>query len=142
MEAVKRKENWPVLLREAIAAKARTRACFGIHDCCISVCDLIESMTGLDVGKSFRGYRGKEGMQETLDAHGGVEAIAEKIMEEYGYSEINPRLAQRGDTVLLNTAQGDAMGTVGMDGRFVITAGARGWVDTPISHAKRAWRIG
>lgn len=142
MATVARKENWPSLLLEAIKVKENKRHSFGIHDCCISVCDLVESTTGVDIGKRFRGYRGKGGMEQTLHIHGGVEAIAESVMSEYGFDEIKPRTAQRGDVVLLTTEQGDAMGVIGMDGRHAITSGPRGWVELPIDSIRRAWRIG
>lgn len=142
MASIARKENWPSLLVEAIKAKENKRGIFGVHDCCISVCDLVESMTGVDIGKRFRGYRGRAEMRETLDVNDGVEAIAESVMSEYGCEEINPRMAQRGDVVLLTTEQGDAMGAIDMDGRHAITSGARGWVTLPIDSIRRAWRVG
>lgn len=142
MESIGRRENWPSLLLEAIKAKEAQRHSFGVHDCCISVCDLVEAMTGIDIGKRFRGYRGKAGMKETLDVNDGVEAIAESVMSEYGFEEVAPRTAQRGDVVLLTTEQGDAMGVIGMDGRYAITSGKRGWVELPVDSIRRAWRIG
>ena len=96
----------------------------------------------MDIGGRVRGYVGKEGMRDTLSAHGGIESIAETVMRDYGCSEINPKTGQRGDVVLLETAQGDAMGAISMDGKYAITSGKRGWISLPIGSIKRAWRIG
>ncbi len=152
MGILTRKENWPQLLREAIEDKKHARFQPGTHDCCISACDIVEKMTGVDVAAQFRDYSDKEGMQATLAEHGGVEMIAESVMIEYGCSEIPPSMAQRGDFLLLdfsdykdvpNAPDGAVIATVDPDGIHAVACGHKGWTRVPIKAcAKRAWRVG
>lgn len=144
MVCLKRREDWPQRLVEAVEEKADTRFSPGNHDCCISACDIVLRMTGTDIAKHFRGYRGKKEMLATLEEHGGVEAIAESVMAENGCEEIPTALAARGDIVLLNTPDGQTMAVVDTDGiNSVACCGLRGWRRVPIGeYATRAWRIG
>ncbi len=143
MGILTRKQNWPQLLREAIEEKKHSRFQPGTHDCCISACDIVEKMTGVDVAAEFRGYTDKEGMQATLAEHGGVEMIAESVMIEYGCSEIPPSMAQRGDFLLLDMPDGATIANVDLDGVRAVACSDRGWQRLPIKGcAKRAWRVG
>lgn len=140
---VKRFPNWPARLLEAIAEKANTRFSPGEHDCCISACDIIERMTGTDIAANFRHYHTKKEMLSTLEEHGGVKAIAERVMREYDCEEIGISLAGRGDMALLDIIGGDTLGIVDMDGIHAVAPGAKGWEHVPIKvNASRAWRIG
>lgn len=146
---LRRKENWPQLLFEAIEEKKHARFQPGTHDCCISACDIVERMTGVDVATEFRDYDDKESMEATLEKHGGVEAIAESVTIEYGLYEIPPSMAQRGDLLMLdfkgvpNAPDGVVMANVDLDGSHAIACGYKGWTRVPIKAcAKRAWRVG
>lgn len=150
---LRRKENWPRLLLEAIEEKKHARFQPGTHDCCISTCDLIERMTGADIAIEFRGYSDRKGMEETLAEHGGVDGIAESVTTEYGLAEIPPSMAQRGDLLMLdfseykkdipNAPDGAVFAIVDMDGIHAVACGYKGWTRVPIKAcAKRAWRIG
>lgn len=143
MGTLRRRQDWPQRLSEAIESKADVRFSPGKHDCCISACDIVEQMTGTDIGHSFRDYSNKEEMKIVLDKHGGVESIAESIMLEYECPEILLTLAARGDMVMLNMPDGYTMGIVDHDGINAIACGTKGWESLPIKTCgERAWRIG
>ncbi len=152
MGILTRKQNWPQLLREAIEEKKHARFQPGTHDCCISACDIVEKMTGVDIAAEFRDYYDKEGMQFALDEHGGVEKIAEIATKKYGLPEIPPSVAQRGDLLLLNFSDykdipnapdGAVMANVDLDGSHAVACSDKGWQRVPIKAcAKRAWRVG
>lgn len=143
MGRLRRKQDWPQQLSDAIKAKVNVRFSPGVHDCCISACDIVERMTGVDIGHSFRGYSDKEEMQAAIESHGGVEAIAESIMQEYECAEIPIALAGRGDMLMLDMPDGYTMAIVGHDGANAVACGAKGWTRAAIKlYAKRAWRIG
>lgn len=142
MGQLKRFPDWPARLLAAIEEKAAARFSPGTHDCCISACDIVERMTGTDIGASFRGYSDKEGMFATLDEHGGVEAIAEKVMSEYQCEEIPVGLAARGDMVMLDILDSPAMAIVDMDGIHTLACNTKGWLPVNVKqHATRAWRV-
>lgn len=143
MGQLTRYADWPARLLNAIEEKASTRFSPGTHDCCISACDIVERMTGTDIAANFRGYTNKEEMLATLEAHGGVGAIAEAVMNKYGCAEILIPLAGRGDMVLLDMPDGPTMAVVGMNGIDAVACSMRGWLPVNIKqHATRAWRIG
>ena len=143
MGQLRRFPDWPTRLLAAIDEKAGTRFSPGIHDCCISACDIVERMTGEDIAARFRGYSGKEEMLATLETHGGVESIAETVMKEHGCGEIPIALAGRGDMSMLDTPDGPTMAIVDMDGIHAAACSAKGWRPVNIKqHATRTWRIG
>ena len=140
---LRRRQDWPERMLRAIEEKVNTRFFPGVHDCCISACDIVKKITGTDVAAGFRNYRGKEEMRVVLDEHGGVEAIAEKTMRENGCNEIPISLAARGDFVMLDMPDGPTMAVVDMDGVNALACGTKGWERVHIkAHARRAWRVG
>ena len=140
---LRRRQDWPLRFLEAVEAKKDTRFSPGIHDCCISACDIIKHITGTDIAVGFRNYRGKQEMLKTLSAHGGVESIAETIMKANVCAEIPIALASRGDMVMLDTPDGPTLAVVDTDGINAVACGTRGWKRPPVkSRATRAWRIG
>ena len=140
---LKRFPDWPARLLAAIEEKNETRFSPGKHDCCISACDIIERMTGTDIAANFRDYSNKKEMLAVLAEHGGVEAIADSVMREYGCEEIIVPLAGRGDMVMLNTVYGPTMVVIDLDGIHACACAVSGWRPVNIkTHATRAWRIG
>jgi hypothetical protein len=107
-------------------------------------CDAVKGMTGVDLAADFRGkYSNMVSAFRTVKdfAGGGIADLVEKIAKENGIDEINPKLAQRGDVVLIAGTYGDTLAIVGMDGKSVYAVGNDGWKRWPISTALKAWRI-
>jgi len=138
---LERDDQWPLLLDNAIRSFYGTPFEWGVHDCCISVCDVVYAMTETDLASEFRGYRGIKEAAEILKDNGGVEGIAETMAQMYNLPEITPAFAQRGDVVLLNLPpHGDTLGIVSPDGD-IIASGEKGWQHVSIEFCKRAWSI-
>ncbi len=115
---------------------------WGVHDCCTFACDVIRDAGGVDYAAPFRGrYRSAAGAARVLRrfAGGGLEAAAEKIAQDNGLEEVPPLMAQRGDFVLLDAAEGPALGVC--LGATFIAAGPAGAVSLPLKRARRAWRV-
>jgi hypothetical protein len=115
---------------------------WGVHDCCTFACDVIHDAGGVDYAAPFRGrYRSAAGAARVLRrfAGGGLEAAAEKIAQDNGLEEVPPLMAQRGDFILLDAAEGPALGVC--LGATFIAAGPAGAVTLPLKRARRAWRV-
>ena len=81
-------------------------------------------------------------MLNVLKEHGGVEKIADTICNEYGWKEISPLFASKGDLAMINIGLNrHALGIVDLNGSEIICAGPIGFARKPISDALKAWRI-
>lgn len=115
---------------------------FGKHDCCITACDMIHLTTGIDPAVDFRGkYSSPREALKIIKEHGDVDGIAEKVCEQFGWPEIHPGLATRGDLVCLDVGGRKALGWIDLDASKVMCVGMVGFQLRPRSHAIRAWRI-
>ena len=140
---IRRFEDWPARLGEALAAAAGRPFEFGRHDCCLAVGDVILEITGTDLAAGFRGYEGERQAAKVLEKHGGVTGIATAIAKRHRIPEVHPGLAQRGDVVIVDKDGDEALGIVDPTGRQVMAAArAGGWATRPAACIERAWRIG
>lgn len=118
---------------------------FGVHDCCITACDMIKEITGKDPGKKFRGQYGIDNPIRALrlvKEHGDVDGIAEQVCQEFGWPEISPAFAGRGDLVCLDLGgQRKSLGWVDLSGTEVMAPAMTGVQSRPRSEVLRAWRI-
>lgn len=139
-----RVSNWPKLLNDAIACAAMTQPAWGSKDCCLMAADLVQAITGKDPAAVFRGtYSSRLGAARIIAKFGGVEALAESIAKENGWSEIPVRMAGRGDLVLRPSDDGRDWPALG------IGAGAKAVFPTItnnvryvlLSECSRAWRV-
>ena len=109
---------------------------WGGSDCCLFVCDGIEAMTGTDPGARWRGlYLSEKGARRVLRDNGGVRGLASLILGE----PIPPPLAGRGDVVLIDTPDGEALALC--IGANIAAQGATGIEFHPPSAAKAAWKV-
>ena len=134
---VRRREDWPLRLNAALeSARARAFA-WGEHDCCMFAAGVVRELTGEDFAAPFRGaYAERDGAGLILAEQGGVEAITTAAL---GAPLDNPRFAQRGDVVLIETEEGMALGIC--DGVNAWLPGVRGLVHRPMPHWRAAWRV-
>ena len=141
---IRRFEDWPARLGDALAAASRRRFEYGKHDCCLAAVDVVLAITGTDLAADFRGYKGAAAAAKVLRKHGGVAGIAEAIAKRHLIPEVHPGLAQRGDVVIVEAAGRPALGIVDPTGREVVVAHRRrrGWATRPVGCVERAWRIG
>lgn len=128
-------------LFEAVAMRRDRAFQWGVHDCCLFACDVIRDAGGVDYAAPFRGrYRTAAGAARALRrfAGAGLEAAAERITRDNGLEEVPPLMAQRGDFVLVDEAEGPALGVC--LGSHFVAAGPAGTVLRPLAAARRAWR--
>lgn len=139
---LRRFENWRKLLAQEIAAKANSPFAYGVHDCCLSVADCVYAVTGVDLCKEFRGYRGEEAAQQILDQHGGVLGVAQYLAEKFNIKRTNKSRAGAGDVVILMNDGRALLAIIGTDGRTAFAASKDGgWLRFPKKSAIAAWKI-
>jgi hypothetical protein len=142
-----RKQNWPTILANMIADAYCEPFAWGTHDCCIWSADVIMAMseTSVDLGASYRStYHDEAGANAIISAAtggGDLEDLIVQITTAYGFDEISPNQAQRGDLVLADTSTGPGAGIIGPDGREGFFVAPDGLVLIGLSDIRRAWRI-
>jgi len=140
---IKRYEDWPTQLEKAIISRYDTKFQYGNHDCCMGVAFIIEAMTGVNVGATLKKYKNKKGAMLVLARFGGVRGAAEHFAKVIDAPSVPVKLAKRGDVVLVETDQGEALGFVSMNGRLAYVAGnPSGWRSFPVENWLHAWSIG
>ena len=135
-------EDWETRLAEALADMSAPQ--WGKNDCAMRAFGAIAAITGVDIGEPWRGqYSTEFGALRQIVEFGctDMEGVAEKLAGQHGLEEVPVLTAQRGDLVLVDSDQGPALGIVGLDGWWVIVAGADAVVRVPLRACRRAWRI-
>ena len=140
-----RKSNWQSALAEYLTASAGVRFAYGVFDCGLFVAGAVTAMTGVDVVPGVRGSYGDRraalGQVCAICGAKTMERLAEYLTAKYGMPEVNPRLAQRGDAVLLRHGRTSSLGLVAMHGTEILTPYRGGLLRLPLEHATRAWHI-
>jgi hypothetical protein len=140
---IKRREDWPARLGEAIEEARVAGFVWGKNDCCLFAANAVRAMCGVDPAAGFRGYATARGAAARLKEYGGVAALAAIQARRFGWPEVAPATARRGDVVLVEDAGGEALGVVDLSGRWVLQPAAQGLAARPLARAGlRAWRIG
>jgi len=131
-----RKETWPTDLAVFIESRMNAPFVWGIHDCTLFAADSALAITGVDPAESFRGtYNSQTGAARIIVEHGSFRNLVNTYMGD----EINPKMAQRGDWVLVEQDGSEALAVcVGVN---MVAAGQSGLVFRPMSDAITAWRI-
>lgn len=128
--------DWPERLANFIEARRERAFSWGESDCCLFVCDGIETMTGTDPGERWRGlYQSEKGARRVLRDNGGVAGLATMILGP----PIPCALAGRGDVVLIDTPTGEALAL--SVGASIAAQGQSGIEFHPAGAAKAAWKI-
>ncbi len=138
--------DWQSRMSEALAARREAPFVWGRHDCALFACDVAEAVCGINFAASLRGrYGTKREAYAVLDgfAGGGLEQAAEKIARDHGCPEVAPLMARRGDIVLAEIAiDGGSSDALGIClGEWIAFAAGRGFVQLPLTKARRAWRV-
>lgn len=129
-----RRENWPKLLQDEVAAASSRPFEWGRHDCLQFAARCVAAITGEDHAARFGEYADERGAVRLLAQHGGVAGI---LAAELGDS-VPPLLARRGDVVL---AQIDGRATAGICLGAVCAFAGDGVVYRPLATVERAWRV-
>jgi hypothetical protein len=134
---IMRHQDWPERLHKLIADAQNKPFAWGRHDCCLFAADAVMELTGTDPAKDFRDtYSTAATAAQILKDRGGVRGIATAALG----AEINPKLAQRGDIVLIQTeAHGDTLAVC--IGAQCVAPGLDALGRIPISAAIASWRV-
>lgn len=126
----------PEQLHAFIELRRNTPFAWGSHDCALFAADWVESVTGSDPAKGIRGrYQTAIGAGRVMKREGGLEAIADSRLGE----RVAPKLAQRGDVVLLDGSHGPTLGVcLGVE---AAAPGEGGLMLVPMRKAQAAWRL-
>lgn len=136
MGPLMRHQDWPLRLSRMVAESRTIPFAWGTHDCCLFAANVVQELTGIDHAADLRGkYASALEATRILKARGGVRGAATAA---FG-AEINPKLAQRGDVVLVNGDHGESLAIC--LGTHCAAPAESGLATLPMSQAVTAWRI-
>jgi hypothetical protein len=132
-----RYQDWPERLHKLVADVQNKPFAWGEHDCCLFAAGAVQELTGIDHAADLRGsYSTVAEAAKILKARGGVRGIATTALG----AEINPKLAQRGDIVLIQTDEhGDTLAVC--IGAQCVCPGLETLQRMPMAAAVTAWRV-
>lgn len=132
-----RYEDWPKRLNRIISECQEKKFQWGKHDCCLFAANVILELTGIDYAAELRGsYHSAKNAQRVLKGLSGVRGIAGSALGE----EISPKLAQRGDIVLVESeGQGETLAVC--VGNYCVAPGLEKLERKAMSSALAAWRV-
>jgi hypothetical protein len=139
--------DWQSRFSKVVKDYQRSAFEWGVHDCCLFVCDCIVALTGQDPAAEFRGkYDNEEQARQLVQDYcgGGIEDLVTVMSERFGYPEISPISAQRGDLGLITawSSSVNFSATMGIcvGGQFAFMGlGEMKYV--PYGLVARAWRV-
>ena len=139
-----RRKHWERLLATYVHELSRSTFQYGFVDCGLYVAGAIEVMTGLDIKSEVPdlSYTDEIGAALALKRAGfeDVEDMAEKLASKYGFPEVHPNFAGRGD-VLLAYNEGDILSLALCLGDCIIGPSKEGFAPIPRRECLRAWQI-
>jgi hypothetical protein len=129
-----------------LSANALTPFAWGDHDCCLFPANAIKAHTGVDLADDFRGkYRTEAEAFALIKAITGGTTVADAAAycaKKHGLVEyLHPKMAKRGDLVVIKNGDTLIAGVVHCNGKHVISAGPKGLIRLPITTVVRAWAV-
>jgi hypothetical protein len=133
-------DNWPRALTDFAEERRKLPFVWGQNDCCLFAANWVAKLTGVDPAASLRGkYTTAAGAARIIKRRGGMQAMVGKICAGHGWPMVNPKLARRGDVVLIEQATGPALAVC--MGEHAAAAGPNGVSMVPTLSALAGWRI-
>ena len=131
-----RHQDWPERLNKIIKESQSKPFVWGQHDCCLFAADVVMELTGIDHAADLRGtYSTMTEAARVIKRNGGIRSIVTNALG----AEINPKLAQRGDIVLIDGDYGETLSVC--IGAVVVAPGSNALYGRPLSNAITAWRV-
>ena len=131
--------DWPERLTAFVEAHRRTPFAWGAHDCALFSAAAVEAITGSDPLAAWRGAYATEAEAEAILGGVTMQAFLDGLYRAWGARPIGPKLAGRGDVVVLDV--GD-MPTCGVHlGGSVAAPGAERLHFLPARLIRAAWAI-
>lgn len=138
---IRRLEDWPRRLAEALETARSREFDWGEHDCGLLAMDVVDAMCGSDIARGWRGrYRTSKGAAGLLRRRGGIE----RVMTRHGLEERAVLMAQRGDVVEMPVPEGfDGAGLMLAIclGERAVGADFRGTALVPLKLGLRSWHV-
>lgn len=137
--------DWPERLDMAIDAARQRPFEWGAHDCVTFAAACIQAVTGTDPIADLRGWDSRDQAGDRVAQlsgrrHSGLQSAIAIIFARYGWPEITPRRAGRGDICLVAVGQGRL--TAVCLGAQLAAPGPRRLQHLPLTQALATWRIG
>lgn len=134
-----RLEGWPLLLSRFIRTRREMPFEWGKNDCLIYAADAVQTITGKDPAKQWRGYSTFEEAQTILKDNGGMEALITKAMGFPPHTV--PLMARRGDVALLELEHRMMAGVVDDTAQWIVCPMSdKGTSERyPLASASRIW---
>ena len=138
---LKRLPDWERRLIDITEKSRKKPFVRGKRDCGLWVCDVIKTITGVDLGVDYRGvYKNLDGAKLALKRDGG--SLYHATIKKLGLPMNNVNFAQRGDLVMLRGDEGLSLGIVDNSGAKILGYNHTGLLSHPLSRAIKAWKIG
>jgi hypothetical protein len=135
-----RPEDWPERLAAFIEQRRAIPFAWGTQDCMMFAADAVLMLCGVDVMAQYRGAYATEAEGDALlDRDGGMETILATAAQAAGLAERAPKLAQRGDLVLVE--HGNLLMAGIVTGTAVAVTGADGVAFVSTRKITRAWAV-
>lgn len=133
---MERLQDWPSRLAEFVESRRDVGFARGKADCCMLVADAVQAMTGVDYAARWRGtYSTDKAAFRLLRDYGGVAGVATLLLGP----AVSPALAGRGDVVLIEAPEGEALALC--LGDKIAVQDRNGLTFAPTSAAKAAWKV-
>lgn len=136
MTQMKRLPDWKSRLTAYLAAIGTRPFKPGQHDCALFVAGAVETMTGDDPARGWRGYRSLAEGRRALARRGYADQVA---LVASLLPEIAPALARAGDVAVVAGEDGPAVGIV--QGEMVFALRREGLAILPRLQIERAFRL-
>lgn len=125
-------DKLPAILQSYAAAKFK----WGELDCCMFAADVVKEMTGHDYAWKFRNkYKSKFGAMRAIAEYGSLSGL---VTVNVGPMR-RPLEARRGDFVIADMPEGEAVGIADGDGAMFLAE--TGLVRVPLSVCKGCWHV-
>lgn len=133
-----RPADWPERLSRFLDEAQTTRFAYGSHDCCTLAARWVQALYRVDLLGELGGCADTSDARKILVHFGGLRGLAAWGAARIEAPEVLPRLAQRGDVVLLG-GRNERLGI--LLGRSAAVASRKGWAAEPASRVLAAWRV-
>lgn len=146
MPTLTRHPDWPQRLTQYVLQAMPTPFAWGRHDCVTFAADGVRVMTGVDLLAALRDEAGALPWTTPMEAYrvlqplGGLEAAVRSA----GLEEVAPRLARRGDVVLVRgpARKGSMRGALGLClGERIAAPAHNSLAMSTLSEGLKAWRV-
>ena len=95
---INRLPTWQKFFYQELLRVSDTEFEFGNHDCCLSVCNCVEAITGVDPAQGIRDtYYDEQSANEIIRKRGGLRLIASTQLKRFnlGYKQRNRKRIRR-----------------------------------------------